>query len=98
VLKEGVVPRTSTMPLQVRTGSADHNGVLMLLDDQLIAILVELTDGVHGQASGRWALENTFGLFNISTPETFASIEQAWDWLTRAADGGKWRLVERGSN
>lgn len=90
------MPRTSTITMQVRTGSADNNGVLMLLDDQLIALLIELTDDVHGPARGRWALESTFGLFNISTPETFANIEQAWDWLTRAADGGKWPLVQCG--
>jgi len=83
--------------MQVRTGSADSNGVLMLLDDQLIAILVELSDEMHGEACGRWALENTFGLFNPSAPETFVSIEQAWDWLKRAAGGKPWLVMESGA-
>lgn len=82
------------MAMKVRTGSGDDNGVLMLLDDHLIAILVELRDDIHGEACGRWALENTFGLFSISAPETFASIEQAWDWIGRAAEGKKWLVVE----
>lgn len=88
------MPRTSSVAMQVRTGSADSNGVLMLLDDQLIAILVELTDEGHGEACGRWALENTFGLFNISAPETFANVEQAWDWVKRAAGGKRWPVLD----
>lgn len=79
--------------MQVRTGSADSNGVLMLLDDQLIAILVELKDEIHDEARGRWALENTFGLFQISAPESFVSIDQAWDWVIRAADGSRWQVL-----
>lgn len=87
---------TSTVAMKVRTGSADANGLLMMLDDQLIAILVELTDHIHGEARGRWALEHTFGLFNISAPETFASIDQAWDWVTRAASGAQWQVMRGG--
>ena len=85
---------TSTIAMKVRTGSADANGMLLILDGQLIAILVELTDEIHGQACGRWGLENSFGLFNISAPETFASIAQALDWVTRAASGKQWRVLE----
>ncbi len=92
------MPGTSTIPLKVRTGSADANGLLMMLDDELIAILVELTDKIHGQACGRWALENTFGLFSISAPETFANIEQAWDWVTRAASGKQWPVLQSVAN
>lgn len=88
------MPGTSSVAMKVRTGSADDNGMLMLLDDHLIAILVELSDDIHGEARGRWALEQTFGLFNISAPETFASIEQAWDWIGRAAQGRKWQVLE----
>lgn len=95
-LEDGAAPRTATTALQVRTGSADSNGMLMFLDDHLIAVLVELTDEIHGDARGRWALENTFGLFNLSAPETFASIEQAWDWLGRAARGTRWAMVDSG--
>lgn len=69
----------------------------MLLDGYLIAILVELTDAIHDQARGRWALENTFGLFNVSAPETFADIDQAWDWMTRAASGKQWRVLNSGT-
>lgn len=86
--------QASTIPVQVRTGSADKNGMLMLLDDQLIVVLVELSDKIHGEACGRWALESTFGLFNPSAPETFASIDQAWDWIRRAAGGERWLVVE----
>lgn len=95
-VREGAVPGTSTIALKVRTGSADANGVLMLVDDHLVAILVELVDEVHDQARGRWALEHTFGLFNISAPETFADVDQAWDWVLRAANGKQWRVVRGG--
>ena len=85
--------KTSTMSLKVRTGSADENGLLMMLDGKLIAILVELSDEIHGEQRGRWALENTYGLFDIRAPETFASAEQAWDWVIRAATGTHWPVV-----
>lgn len=82
------------MTLKVRTGSADENGMLMVLDDELVAILVELSDEIHGETRGRWALEQTFGLFSVSAPETFAGVDQAWDWVIRATDGTRWPVVE----
>ena len=81
------------MALKVRTGSADANGMLMLVDDHLVAILVELTDEIHEGARGRWALEQTFGLFNASAPETFADVDQAWDWVNRTVNGTRWRVL-----
>lgn len=90
--------QTSTIALQVRTGSGDSNGMLMLMDNQLIAVLVELTDDIHGDARGRWALESTFDLFNPSAPETFVDIDQAWDWIQRAAGGKQWSLVTADSS
>ena len=94
MLQDGMLPRTNNLAMQIRTGSADSNGMLMLLDDQLIAILVELADEIHGDACGRWALETSFGLFSSFAPETFVSLDQAWDWLLRAADGTQWRVLE----
>lgn len=90
------MPTTATIDIKVRTGSADENGVLMVFDNQLIAILIELSDEVHGETRGRWALEHTFGLFSISAPETFVSVEQAWDWIIRAANGTHWPVVAEG--
>lgn len=75
-------------------GRADRNGMLMLLGDQLIAILVELTDEMHGDARGRWALESRFDLLGGSAPEAFGSLEQAWDWVLRTAEGAQWQVVE----
>ena len=93
-MKDGAVPTTSTIAIKVRTGSADENGLLMLLHDKLIAILVELSDEIHADKCGRWALESTFGLFDIRAPETFESIDQAWDWVMRAANGTQWPVIE----
>ena len=84
--------------MQVRTGSGDSNGILMIFNDELIALLVELSDEIHGEARGRWSLENTFGLFNLSAPETFADIKQAQDWVVRAASGKQWPLAGSGSS
>lgn len=67
--------------------------MLLLLDDELIAILVELSDAIHADARGRWALESTFGLFTDHAPETFANVEQAWDWVNRSVSGKQWSIV-----
>ncbi len=85
---------TSTIRLNIRTGTDDRNGLLMLLDGELVAILIELSDAVHEEACGRWALEMSFGLDDGRAPETFVSIEQAWDWVNRVAHGRQWRVVE----
>ena len=88
------MPDTSTISLQIRTGSADNNGLLMLLDGQLVAILIELAEPIHEGARGRWSLETFFGDVSRRAPETFAGIEQAWDWILRALHGEPWRVVE----
>ncbi len=91
--KEDPLPDTSTIRLNIRTGTDDRNGLLMLLDGELVAILIELGDAVHEEACGRWALEMSFGIDDDRSPETFASIEQAWDWVNRMASGEHWPVV-----
>ena len=89
---EGALDRVTSQAIQIRTGCDDRNGMLMLLDDQLIAVLVELSDEIHGDARGRWALEARFDLLG-SAPETFASLDQARDWILRTVDGTHWLTV-----
>lgn len=83
----------STIALQINTGTADSNGMLMILNDRLVAILVELSDPVHEQARGRWSLELSFGISADRAPETFADLDQAWNWLERSETGASWGLV-----
>ena len=66
----------------IRTNSADENALLLLVDGQLVAILVELADEGHGEERGRWAVEAIFGLQNDRIPQSFPSAADATAWIS----------------
>jgi len=72
---------SSAYSLKIRTGSLDDNAVLMLVDSELVAILVELTDEGHDDAIGAWCVEATFGLSPGRIPTTFPTAQDAADWV-----------------
>jgi hypothetical protein len=47
-------------PVRVATGSDDQEGVLAFANDQLIAVLVRLSE-LHEELTGSWFLEASFG-------------------------------------
>ena len=65
-------------PVQIETGSSDHEGMLLFDGHRLLAILVHLSE-LHESDAGIWHLEYgpTFG----RKPGTFASLEQAVSWI-----------------
>lgn len=73
--------RTTVYRLRVRTDSADENALLLLADNELVAILVELADESHGEDRGHWMIEKTFGLGQARVPEIFSSAEDAAGWV-----------------
>lgn len=75
------VSRTSVYRLRVRTDSADENALLLLADNELVAILVELADEGHGDERGNWMIEKTFGLGHARVPEIFSSASDAAGWV-----------------
>ena len=77
-----MVPRTSAYRLRIRTDSADSNALMLLADSELVAILVELADDGHGVDQGRWVIETIFGFHRRGVPTSFASAEDAADWIS----------------
>ena len=67
-----------TMP--VITSSADHEGVLMLADEQLLGVLVRLDAREHGRLRGSWFLEAGFGPCSSTVPQTFPDLDGVEAW------------------
>ena len=69
--------------LEVATGSDDREGMLVLSNDRLIAVLVRLSNG-HGANAGMWFLEHGFGLLDTTDHPVFADLHAVKRWvLTR---------------
>lgn len=69
-------------PVQVATGSNDHDSQLVFSDGLLVAVLVHLSDQ-HEEEAGMWFLEVGFG--PISGPEQppFTNLDAAQAWIKR---------------
>lgn len=78
----------SAYRLKVNTRSADEEGVLLLVDGRLTAILVRLADQVHEQEIGRWCVEALFGASGCLPHESFASLDEAAAFVTERFCGG----------
>jgi hypothetical protein len=66
-------------PIQVRTGSCDMEGRLVLQGDELVAVLVSLDNKIHGDDRGKWFLEASFGALSNRLP--FIDLDEAISWL-----------------
>lgn len=81
------LPASSAYPLRVRTGSADNHGLLILVDGELVAVLVELSDDGHEHHQGSWHVEAVFGLDTGRVHDTFPTAQEAADWVCEKAGG-----------
>jgi predicted metal-dependent phosphoesterase TrpH len=69
-------------PVELDTGSADHEGVLVFDESEsLVAILVRLSD-LHGERAGDWRFE--YGPAFRGHPKDFTSLDQAVTWIEEA--------------
>lgn len=76
------------MPITIRTGCRDTQGRLVLIDDELVAVLVRLDDEVHGEARGRWFLEAGFGpVGRAASPDLFDTLDAADAWMQQRIQG-----------
>jgi hypothetical protein len=69
-------------PVHVGTGSHDTQSQLVFADGFLVAVLVQLSDE-HGLDAGKWYLEAGFGRVDHPNPPTFASLDEAQDWIAQ---------------
>jgi hypothetical protein len=69
-------------PVQVATGSDDHESYLVFSDGFLVAVLVRLSDQ-HEDEAGMWFLEAGFGLISGPEQPPFANLDAAQAWIMR---------------
>lgn len=66
--------------MAVATGSDDRDGMLVLADDELVAVLVRLSDS-HGGKAGLWFLEHGFAVLKSADNPVFADLDAAGRWV-----------------
>ena len=66
-------------PVRVAAGE-DGDGLLVLVEGWLIAVLVRLSDQ-HGALSGHWFLESGYGRFAGPEQPTFSDLSTAEAWF-----------------
>ena len=69
----------SLQPVRIGTGY-DEDGLLVLADDYLVAVLVRLTDR-HGEEAGKWFLETGYGRLSRRQQRIFADIDAAQGYI-----------------
>ena len=80
-------PQVSFQPIEVLTASEDREGRLVLVDGNLAAVLVRLSDQAHDPLlRGVWFIEAGFGVLD-GRHEMFASLEEAVASIERAVIG-----------
>jgi len=81
-------------PMSVMTDGGTHEGQLVLVDGQLIAVFTWVTpeETVGGtEQAGGWFLEAGFGPCSsllIATPPVLATLDEAVTWVRTRLDGG----------
>jgi hypothetical protein len=70
-------PQISLQPIEVLTASEDREGRLVLINGNLVAVLVRLSNLAHDPLlRGVWFIEAGFGVLD-SRHQMFASLEEA---------------------
>lgn len=67
-------------PIGVLTGSADRDGCLVLVNDDLAGVLVRLSEAHGIDLADRWFLEAGFGRL-ADNPLVFETIDSARGWV-----------------
>jgi hypothetical protein len=67
-------------PVRVATDSEDAEGLLVFARDNLVAVLVRLSDD-QSDDTGKWFLEAGFGRIYRSRPPVFSSLDRAQEWI-----------------
>ncbi|GJD66939.1 hypothetical protein MPEAHAMD_7138 [Methylobacterium frigidaeris] len=72
-------------PVRVKTGGGDTDGLLVFTSDLLVAVLVQLSAD-HEEDEGKWFLEAGFDGADKRVQPTFASLDEAQEWIQNRLD------------
>ena len=75
-----LMARVVFQPVKILTGSPDTDGMLVMADGYLAAVLVRL-GALHEDLEGCWFLEAAMGVSSKPPGDVFDSIDQALDWI-----------------
>nr|WP_246733175.1 hypothetical protein [Methylobacterium sp. BTF04] len=67
-------------PIAVNTGSDDRDGMLVMANGMLVAVLVQLATPDH-EHEGDWFLEVALGPLRAHLAPTFANLDDATRWM-----------------
>lgn len=73
--------RLAYQPILLATGSEDETGQLVFVDNRLVAVLVRLDSEAHGDLTGLWYVEKTFGV-ECDWPMLFTSLAEVKTWAS----------------
>lgn len=81
--------KLSFEPVLLDTDDGDGEAMLLFADGRLAAVASRLSEA-HGDDSGRWFIEAVFGTHRHQPRSSFASLDEAGQWLLTegAEDGG----------
>ncbi len=68
-------------PMRVATGF-DEEGMMILDEQRLVAVLVRLSDE-NEVAPGQWYLEAGFGRIDGGSHPLFSNLDMAQDWISQ---------------
>ena len=68
-------------PMRVATGF-DEEGMMVLDEQRLVAVLVRLSDE-NEVAPGQWYLEAGFGRIDGTSHPAFSNLDMAKDWISQ---------------
>ena len=69
-------------PIAVDTGSDDRDGMLVMANGMLVAVLVQLATPDHEDA-GDWFVEVALGPLRAHLAPTFENLDDATRWMRR---------------
>lgn len=82
----------SAYKVRIDTHTADSIAIILLADGALLGVLIELLDECHGGDRGKWAIEAAFGLYEQTIPATFATANEAANWLGTLVGGAEFNF------
>jgi hypothetical protein len=73
-------PRLAFWPVTIATSSADRDGRLAFINEELVAILIRLEEESHGDERGSWIVETGYGRCE-GKARVFPTLDAAGEWI-----------------
>ncbi len=75
-------------PVKVAVSKHDENGVIVRVNDRIVAVLIRLDAAFYNEDRGHWYLEAGFGLCAGFAPAPFAELSDGLVWIAKRLGDG----------